>query len=89
MTKLIKKISSKLAKMEMEGKKVNKPTQEDGNRNPIQFRRPFNPPQILQRERRNNEDQKVQPLFQNNLFDGGEEQEMMKRIMKYILFKNC
>ena len=35
----------------------------------------YNPPLILQRERRNNKYQKLQPPFQNNLFDEKEEQE--------------
>jgi hypothetical protein len=34
MTKLIKELSSKLAKMEIDGKNVNRPVQEGGNINP-------------------------------------------------------
>ena len=46
----------------MENKNQNKPSQENDNRNPDQFRRPFNP-RFLPRDRRNNEDQKIQPPF--------------------------
>jgi hypothetical protein len=45
------------------------------NRNPNQFRRPFNPPQVLQRERRN-EDQPIQaPIKNENLVDNLVEEE--------------
>lgn len=63
MTKLIKGLSPKLEKMEIDGKNVNGPIQEGGNRHPNKFRRPFNPQQILQRDRRNHDDQKFQPLL--------------------------
>ena len=50
----------------MEGRNPNMPTKEGENINPNQFRRPCNPSQILQRERRNKDDQNIQPPFQNN-----------------------
>lgn len=53
----------------MEGKNVTRPFQEEGNRNPNQYRRPFQPQQILQRDRRQNEDQRVQPPLVNNFVD--------------------
>lgn len=76
MPKIIKGLSSKLDKMEIEGMNANKPIQDGGNRNPNQFRRNFNLQQILQRDMKDNEDTKVQPPFQNNLFDEVEEQEI-------------
>ena len=36
----------------------------------------LNTQHILQRDRRNNEDKKIQPPFENNLFDETEEQEI-------------
>lgn len=47
----------------MDGRNVNKYVEDGGNRNPNQFRRPFNPQQILQRDRNNNEDKKCIPLY--------------------------
>lgn len=61
-------LTSKLAKLEMEGKNIACPTREGGNRNPNQYRRPFNPQQILQRDRRNN-DQRIYPPLQNYFSD--------------------
>ena len=63
MTELIKGLSSKLVKMKIEGKNVNTYVQEGVNKNINQFRRPFNLQQILQRDRRKPEDEKVQKQF--------------------------
>jgi hypothetical protein len=50
MSKIIKDLSNKLARMEVERRRP------EGDRNPNQFRRQFNnPPQFLKRENRNNE----------------------------------
>ena len=84
MAKLVKILTTKLNKLELE-KNSNKPVQE-GDRNPNnpnQFRRQF-VPRIIPRERRNNdiqrgrreaEDQKVPPPLQNNVADEGEIEE--------------
>ena len=62
----------------MEQKQPNRPTQEGGYRNPNQFRRPNNVPQILPRERKNQDDQKVLPPFQNNAVDEEEDNDGTK-----------
>ena len=81
MIKLVRILIAKLNKLELD-KNPNKPTQE-GERNPNQFRRPFVPIFIsgerrnndIQREIRENEDQRVPPPFQNNVIDEVEEVE--------------
>ena len=76
MAKLVKKLTAKLNKLELE-KNSNRPAQE-GERNPNnpnQFRHQFALRFIprerrnndIQRERRENEDQKVPPPLQNNV----------------------
>ena len=74
MNKLIKKLSAKVNRLEMENKNLSRPVHEG---NPNQFRKPF-VPRFIPRERRNNdiererkesEDQRIQPLFQNNLLN--------------------
>lgn len=45
------------------------------NRNPNQFKRSFQPQQVLQFDRRNNEDQKVQPLVNNFSKDDQQNEE--------------
>ena len=65
MTKLTKDISAKKNSLEMENKNKNKYVQDNDNKNPNQFRRTFNP-RFFPRDRRNNEDQKIQTPFQNN-----------------------
>ena len=54
MTKLIKNLSTKINRLEMENKNQNRPLQEG---NPNQFRRPF-VPRFFPRERRNNDIQR-------------------------------
>jgi hypothetical protein len=52
--------------MKWDSKQPNKAFQAIGNRNPNQFKRPNDAPQIMQRERRNVDDQILVPPFQNN-----------------------
>jgi hypothetical protein len=66
MTKTLKDLTSEINKLKWESKQPNKDFQGDGNRNPNQFRRPNDAPQIMQRERRNVDDQRVVPPFQGN-----------------------
>jgi hypothetical protein len=69
MSRIIKDLSNKLARMETERRRPN-------NINQNQFRRPFNPPQVLQRERRN-EDQPIQaPIKNENMVDNFGEDEI-------------
>jgi hypothetical protein len=73
MAKMLKTLTSEMARLKMETKQPSRPTQEGGYINPNQFRRPNNVPQIFPRERRNQEDQKVLPPFQNNAVEEVEE----------------
>jgi hypothetical protein len=66
MTKTLKDMTSEITKLKWESKQPNIVFQGDGNRNPNQFRRPNDAPQITQRERRNFDDQRVEPPFQDN-----------------------
>jgi hypothetical protein len=52
--------------LKWESKQPNKYFQGTRNINPNQFRRSNDAPQIMQRERRNVDDQRVAPPFQNN-----------------------
>ena len=71
----------------MENKNLSQPLQEG---NPNQFRQPFVPRFLprerrnsdIQRERKENEDQSVQPPFQNNLLN--EEEEVEELEFKYL-----
>jgi hypothetical protein len=58
-------LSNKLSKLDTEGSLPNKPQNEEGHRNPKQFRRPFNP-QIFKRDRRNEEHPLIPPMKNNN-----------------------
>jgi hypothetical protein len=66
MTKNLKHLTSEIGKLKWESKQPKKYFQGVGNRNPNQFRRSNDTPQIIQRERRNVDDQRVVPPFQNN-----------------------
>jgi hypothetical protein len=66
MTKTLKDITSEIAKIKWESKKPNRAFQGVGNRNPNPFRRLNDAPQIMHREMRNFDDQRVVPPFQNN-----------------------
>jgi hypothetical protein len=78
-TKLLKSLSARMERLELEGKKTYINPQNVDNRG--NFRRPNNhAPQIMQREPRNRDrdDQKIQTPLQNNLVadDGGEEEDL-------------
>ena len=75
MNKIIKSLSSKIYKLEMENKNQNKPIQENDNQNSNQYRRPLNPI-FFPRDRRNSEDQKIQPPFQNDMVENDERNEI-------------
>jgi hypothetical protein len=74
MDKMLKDMKYKMEILKMEQKKPSRPTQEGGYRNQNQFGRPNNAPQILPRERKNQEDQKVLPPFHNNAVDEEEDE---------------
>jgi hypothetical protein len=75
MAKMLKTLTSEMARLKIEQKQPNRPVPEGGYRNPNQFRRPNNVPQILPRERKNQDDQKVLPPFQNNAVDEEEDED--------------
>ena len=75
MTKFIKNLSAKISRLEMENGNQNKPIQDNDNKNTNQFRRPFNP-RFFPRDRKNNEDHKIQPPFQNKLICDDESYEI-------------
>jgi ribonuclease HI len=75
MDKMLKALTSEMERLKMEQKQPSRPAQEGGYRNQNQFRRPNNAPQILPRERKNQEDQKVLPPFQNNAVDEEEDED--------------
>jgi hypothetical protein len=81
MSKMLKTLTSELARLKLEGKKTNRPAQDAGNRNPNQYRRPNNAPQLLQRERRNHEDQRILPPFQNNVVEEIDENDDTEEIL--------
>jgi hypothetical protein len=72
-TKLLKSFSTKMEKIELEGKKNYKNPQNDDSRG--NCRRPNNTPQIIQRDQRSRDrdDQKIHTPLQNNLVADGEE----------------
>jgi hypothetical protein len=78
MDKMLKTLTCEMARLKMEQKHPTRPTQEGGYKNLNQFRRPNNVPQILPRERKNQEDQKVFPPFQNNEVEEVEEEDDTK-----------
>jgi hypothetical protein len=73
-----------MARLKMETKKPGRPTQEGGYKNPNQFRRPNNVPQIMQRERRNQEDQRVFPPFKIMQWKNLKKFNILRRIQKFI-----
>jgi hypothetical protein len=75
MDKMLKTLTYEMDRLKMEQKQPSRPAQEGGYKNPNQFRRPNNVPQILLRERKNQEDQKVFPPFQNNVVEVVEEED--------------
>ena len=72
MFNLIKEIASKMSKLEVENKRAARDNQNEVNRNQAPFKRPFQPQKILQRPRRNFDDQNVQPPL--NIFVEDEQQ---------------
>ena len=73
-------LASKMSKLEVENRPIARPPPDGPNRNPMPFRRPFPPQQILQRDRRNLDDQRVQSPLNNyvdenqqSLLEGKEE----------------
>jgi hypothetical protein len=75
MDKMLKDLTSEMERLNMEQKQPSRPAQEGGYRNQNQFRRPNNAPQILPRERKNQEDQNVLPPFHNNEVDEEEDED--------------
>ena len=65
MLNLMKHLASKMSKLEVENRPAARPPPDGPNRTPMPFRRPFPPQQILQRDRRNLDDQRVQPPLSN------------------------
>jgi hypothetical protein len=84
-TKMLKTLNSEMARLKMEQKQPNRPAQEGGYRNPNQFRRPNNVPQILPRERKNQDDQEVLPPFQNNAVDEEEDNDGIEEDFAVLL----
>ena len=87
MNKIIKNLSAKIDRLEMGNRNQNKPIPE-GDRNQNQFRRPF-APRLLPRERRNNdiqrdirenEEQRIHPPFQNNNFRDDESYRLRSEV---------
>jgi hypothetical protein len=69
-TKLVKSLSIKMERLNLEGRQYNRNPQGFGNIN--MFRTLNNTTKILQRDKRNREDQKVQTPLQKNLVDDEE-----------------
>jgi hypothetical protein len=74
MDKMLKTLTSEMERLKMEQKQPSRPAQEGGYRNQNQFRRPNNAPQILPKEIKNQDDQKVLPPFHNNAVDEEEDE---------------
>jgi hypothetical protein len=78
LTKIVKSLSAKVERLELEGKKSYRNPQNVDNRG--NFKRPNNAPQIIQRDQRNRDrdDQKIQAPLQNNLVtdEEGEEEDV-------------
>jgi hypothetical protein len=75
LTKSVKSLYAEMEKMKLEGKQNYRNTQDIGNRG--NFMRQNNAPQILRRDQRNRDDQKVHTPLQNNMVDDevGEDEE--------------
>jgi hypothetical protein len=77
-TKLLKSLSTRMERLELEGKQSYRNFQNPDNRG--SFKRPNNAPQIIQRDQRNRDkdDQRIQDPLQNNLVtdEEGEEEEL-------------
>jgi hypothetical protein len=81
-TKLLKSISAKMERWELEGKQSYRNFQNVNNRGNL--KRPNNTPQIIQRDQRNRDrdDHKIQVPLQNNLVtdEEGEEEDVDPKI---------
>ena len=74
MSNWIKDLASKLTKLELQNRLATRPIQNEGNRNQVPFRRPFQPQKHLQHPRRNLDDQNVQPPL-NNIVEENQQEE--------------
>ena len=72
MARKMEEMSSKLSKLRFEKHKWNAP--QEGNQNKNQYRIPYNP-HIMQRDKNNNDDQKIQTPMQNNCIEENQEAE--------------
>jgi hypothetical protein len=81
MSRLIRNLTNKMSRFEIENNNANKSPQEGGMRNPNQFRRPFNP-QLMRRERRN-EEQPIQPPVKTNNDNNLVEEVMDEEYVEY------
>ena len=85
MANLIKGITTKFSKVDIENKPVAWPYQEGVNRNVVQYRKQYPPPpQILQWERRGNDNQRVQPPLNNYSQEVIKEDEEMEHEINMI-----
>ena len=84
MSNLIKGITTNLSKLDIENKLVVQPYQEGVNRNIVQYRKQYSPPQILQRERKGNDDQRIQPPLNNYSQEVIKEDEEMEHEINLI-----
>lgn len=78
LTKMVKSLTIDMSKLKMESRPSTTRNVSFDLPNKQQFRRP-NAPQIMLRERRDTEDQKVQPPLQNVIFEYKEEAEGLER----------
>ena len=69
----MEEMSSEFSKLRLEKKRWNAPW-EGGNKNSNYYGR-NNVPQILQRDQKNKDDQRIQPPFQNNFVNEEDEAE--------------
>ena len=83
MSNLIKGITSKLSKLEIENRVVARPPQE-GKINVHQYKRPFQSQQIMQRETRPIDDQRVQPPLNNFVAENQQEDEEIEHEINFI-----
>jgi len=81
MSRLIINLTNKMSRFEIENNNANKAPREGGMINPNQFRGPFNP-QLMKRERRN-EEQPIQPLVKTNNDNNLVEEVMDEEYIEY------
>jgi hypothetical protein len=88
MSTLIMNLSNKFSRLETKGSPPNTPPNEEGPRNPNQFRRPFSL-QMFRRDRKNEEYRLIPPVKkknENNVVEdlGGEEYTYFQEEMHLI-----